>query len=135
MQVGKVSGSLHQQHHYGEIAGPLVHLTTSALAFALHLLEIGNQDTQQLYHDRCRYVGHDTQSEDRGVRESAAAEDVHQIEQTVALHLILQVGKGVGVYARHGHKASQTIYQDDAQSVDNTLSELLYLEYILQGFD
>ncbi len=47
-----------------QVPGNLVDLPSSTLSFTLQLLEVRNGNTQQLHHNGCGDVGHDSQSED-----------------------------------------------------------------------
>ena len=51
LKVDQVSGSLEDEDEDCEVACVLVHLLTSALAFALHLLERRQNHAAELYHD------------------------------------------------------------------------------------
>lgn len=50
-EVHQVSRTLKKKDQYGEIAGVLIQLHTSALTLTLHLLECGEHHAEKLYHD------------------------------------------------------------------------------------
>ena len=135
VQVGQVSRTLQQQHDDGQVTGPLVDFAAPALALLLQLLEVGNHDPHQLDDDRGRDIGHDTQCEDGRVAEGSSGEDVQQAHQPVALDLLLQGRKRLGVDARNHHKTTEPIYQDQGERKEDPLAQLLDLEYIFDGFD
>ena len=135
VQVGQISRSLQQQHDNRQVARPLVDLATAALSLLLQFLEVGNHDAQQLDHDRGRNVGHDAEREDRGVGERSSGEDVQQAEQSVAADLALQVREGFRVDPRDHDKTTEAIDKNQGERKENTLAQLLDLEYVLDGFD
>ena len=84
LEVLQICGSLEQKDEDGQVAGVLVDLTASALALALHLLEIGDGNGKDLDDDGCRDVRHDTKCEDGRIGECTSREHVQKAHQTFA---------------------------------------------------
>ena len=102
----------------------MAHLATSALAFALHFLEIGYHHYKQLYHDGCSDVGHDTEGENGCVGESTTREHVQQTQDTVA-GLVLQARKLAWINTRKDNIGSYTVHQHEAEGVEYALAQIL----------
>jgi len=64
LEVDEISRSLEGEDGKGQKACVLIDLARSAFTFALHLLEIGNCNCQELNNNRSCDVGHNTQSKD-----------------------------------------------------------------------
>jgi hypothetical protein len=69
----------------GQIARVLRHLRLARLALLLQGLEPRDHHREQLHDDAGRDVGHDPEREDRQLQQRAAAEEVDQAEQPVAV--------------------------------------------------
>ena len=132
-ELSDVSGSLHCEDCNGQITGDLVDFRTTALTFLSQSLEIGNGEGKQLHHDRCGDVRHDTQCEDGSIRESTTGEEVQHTEETF-LCGAAECGKGARVNTGQHHMRTKSVNQDDEESVENTFSQILNPENVLNGF-
>ena len=133
-ELGDVGRCLNSQHSHCEVTGDLVDFGTAAFTFLGEALEIRHCQSEELHHDGCRDVRHDTQREDGGVGECAAGEEVKHAEQTLAGRLA-ERRKGSGVDAREHHMGTEAIYQDDEEGIEDALPQVLNPEYVLNGFD
>ena len=90
----------------GGIASVLVDLATTTLTIFLQLLDGGNHGSKNLEKDRCRDIGHDTQSKNGSIHQSSATEHVdhaHHFPNTgLLIELIKEVVHGAGIDARKG---------------------------------
>ena len=64
LEIDQICGSLQQQNQHCQVSGILGQFLTSALAFALHLLERRQHHAEELDDDGGGDVGHDTQGKD-----------------------------------------------------------------------
>src|SRR5436190_23530312 len=61
-KISNIGGSLQYRYRYCKITGHLVDLFPAAIPFFLHFLELRHKHSHQLHENRCRDIGHDTQS-------------------------------------------------------------------------
>ncbi len=125
LKVDKVGRSLEDEDQNSEIASILVHLLTSALTFALHFLERRENHTAELDNDARRDIGHDTQGENRSLRERSAREHIKKLHQSA---LVGEIGKSVDICwrnARQHHITTQAVYQYQQECYENALTQLL----------
>ena len=133
-ELGDIGGSLDGQHEHRQITGDLVDFLTAAFAFLLETLEIGHRKRHQLDDNGCGDVRHNTQREDGGVGECAAGEEVEHTEQTL-LGRAGERGEAAGVDTREHHVRTKTVYQDDEERVEDSLSQVFNPENVFYSFD
>ena len=119
-EVGDVGRSLDGQHDHREVTGDLVDFLTATLTLFLQTLEIRHSQREQLHHDGCGDVRHDTQCEDGSVGERTTREEVDHTEDTL-LRGTGEGGKTAGVDTREHHVGTETVYQDDEERVEDSL--------------
>ena len=83
VKIGQIGRTLDRENHDGQVTSPLIHLSSSALAFFLKLLEVWNHNAEELEHDRCRDVRHYTQCKYGSVSESSSGEHIEQSQKTL----------------------------------------------------
>ena len=89
-KVDQIGRSLEHENGNCQPTRVLVDLPTTALAFALHFLEIRYSDSKKLNDNRGRDVRHDSQCEDRSIGECTAREHVQQGHESLT-RLLLQL--------------------------------------------
>ena len=89
-KVNQIGRSLEHENGNCQPTRVLVNLPTTALAFALHFLEIRNSNSKKLNDNRGRDVRHNSQCEDRGIGECATGEHVQQGHESLT-RLLLQL--------------------------------------------
>ena len=108
----------------------LIHLAATALALALHLLEVRHNESKELNHDGCRDVRHDTQRKDRSVGECTAGEHVQQRHQTRA-GLLTQSGQSLRVDAGEHNERTETVHRSETQGDEDSRAQILNTPNIL----
>ena len=125
LKVDQVGRALQQKYDDSQIARILVELLTAAFALTLHFLERGKNHAKQLYHNRSRDVGHDSEGKDRCLREGATREHVEKLHQACA---VCELRQGIEVFRRDARKhdiATQAVDKYQQQGNQKALAELL----------
>ena len=129
-EVDEIGRSLHEQDENSQVTGVLVELHASALTLALHLLETGHYHTQKLDNDRCSDVGHDTQCEDRSLREGTTREHIEELHQT-AVGEFLESVQGSWIDTWQNHIATKTVDEDEQESNTQSPAQVFNLPDVL----
>src|SRR5580698_6654863 len=118
----------------GQITRVLRDLAPSQLAFFLQALEVRKNHLHQLQDDGGGDVGHDAQSENRELAETAAAEKIEDAKNR-ALGLLEHFREHGGVDAWRGNVRADTVHGEQRQREQDAVPQVRNAEHVLESFD
>ena len=135
LEVDQIGRGLEQQNQYSQITGVLVQLLATAFTLALHLLERGQNHAAQLDNNRSCNVWHDTQGEDRGLRERATCEHIEELHQTAGVGELAQLVDGFGRDTGQHNVATQAVDKYQQQGYEDALAQLFDSPDVFKGLN
>ncbi len=126
------SSGLEQGEADCQVPRRLRELPLSSRPLISPLLEFRNDGRKELDNDRRCDVGHDTETEDRGTRQTLTREEVQEGEDTTLLRSRFQLLDRLIRGARNGYVCSELVYGEDHQGEKHLASQIPHLEDVLQ---